>query len=108
MLEPGRSRHPISGGSLMIMEGKRGVVVGVANKWSIAWAITRRLAEEGAELAITYQNERLGKHVRELAAELKEPLLIPLDLSSDKQIVLAFELLKRVWGKMDFVVHAAA
>jgi len=92
----------------MLMQGKRGVVVGVANKWSIAWAITRRLAEEGAELAITYQNERLGKHVRELAAELKDPLLIPLDVSSDKQIVLAFELLKRVWGKVDFLVHAAA
>lgn len=92
----------------MLMKGKRGLVVGIANKWSIAWAITRRLAEEGAELAITYQNERLGKHVRELATELKDPLLIPLDLTSDKQIVLAFELLKRVWGKMDFLVHAAA
>jgi len=96
----------------MRMEGKRGLVVGVANKWSIAWAITRKLAEEGAELAITYQNERLGKNVRELAGELyegdKEPLLIPLDLTSDKQIVMSFELLKRVWGNLDFVVHAAA
>lgn len=92
----------------MLMKGRRGVVVGIANKWSIAWAITRKLADEGAELAITYQNERLGKNVRELASELKDPLLIPLDLSSDKQIVLAFELLKRVWGRIDFVVHAAA
>ena len=92
----------------MLMNGKRGVIVGIANKWSIAWAITRKLADEGAELAITYQNERLGKNVRELASELKDPLLIPLDLSSDKQIVLAFELLKRVWGRLDFVVHAAA
>lgn len=92
----------------MLMNGKRGIVVGIANKWSIAWAITRKLADEGAELAITYQNERLGKNVRELASELKDPLLIPLDLGSDKQIVLAFELLKRVWGRIDFVVHAAA
>jgi enoyl-[acyl-carrier protein] reductase I len=92
----------------MLMKGKRGMVVGVANKWSIAWAITHRLAEEGAELAITYQNERLGKHVRELAGELKDPLLIPLDVTSDKQIVLAFELLKRVWGRIDFLVHAVA
>lgn len=92
----------------MLMNGKRGIVVGIANKWSIAWAITRKLADEGAELAITYQNERLGKNVRELASELKDPLLIPLDLSSDKQIILAFELLKRVWGRIDFVVHAAA
>jgi len=92
----------------MLMKGKRGLVVGVANKWSIAWAITRRLAEEGAELAITYQNERLGKNVRELAEELKEPLLIPLDVTSDKQIVMTFELLKRVWGNLDFIVHATA
>ena len=92
----------------MLMSGKRGLVVGVANKWSIAWAITRRLAEEGAELAITYQSERLGKNVRELAEELKDPLLIPLDVSSDKQIVMTFELLKRVWGRLDFLVHAAA
>jgi enoyl-[acyl-carrier protein] reductase I len=92
----------------MLMKGKRGMVVGIANKWSIAWAITQRLAEEGAELAITYQNERLGKHVRELAQELKDPLLIPLDVTSDRQIVLAFELLKRVWGRVDFLVHAAA
>ena len=92
----------------MLMKGKRGMVVGIANKWSIAWAIARRLSEEGAELAITYQNERLGKHVRELARELKDPLLIPVDVTSDKQIVLAFELLKRVWGRMDFLVHAAA
>jgi len=92
----------------MLMSGKRGLVVGVANKWSIAWAITRKLADEGAELAITYQNERLGKHVRELAEELKEPLLIPLDVTSDKQIVMTFELLKRVWGRLDFLVHATA
>lgn len=92
----------------MLMSGKRGLVVGVANKWSIAWAITKKLAEEGADLAITYQNERLGKHVRELAEELKEPLLIPLDVTSDKQIVMTFELLKRVWGRLDFIVHAAA
>jgi len=91
-----------------MMKGKRGLVVGVANKWSIAWAITQRLAAEGAELAITYQNERLGKNVRELASELGEPLLIPLDLTSDKQIVMCFELLKRVWGNIDFLVHGAA
>jgi len=51
----------------MLMKGKRGLVVGVANKWSIAWGIAEKLAAEGAELALTYQNERLGKNVRELA-----------------------------------------
>jgi enoyl-[acyl-carrier protein] reductase I len=92
----------------MLMQGKRGLVVGVANKWSIAWGITKRLAEEGAELALTYQNERLGRNVRELAEELQEPLLIPMDVTSDKQILLTFELLKRVWGRIDFLVHAVA
>ncbi len=93
----------------MLMQGKRGLVVGVANKWSIAWAITRRLVGEGAEVALTYQNERLGKNVKELAEELGgDPLLIPLDVTNDKQIVMAFELLKRVWGRLDFLVHAVA
>jgi len=92
----------------MLMQGKRGLVVGVANKWSIAWGITQKLAAEGAELALTYQNERLSKNVRELAEELNNPLLLPLDLSSDKQIVMTFERLKQEWGHLDFVVHAAA
>ncbi len=92
----------------MLMQGKRGLVVGVANKWSLAWGITQRLSQEGAELALTYQNERLGKHVRELAQELQHPILVPMDVTSDRQIVLTFELLKRVWGNLDFIVHAAA
>ncbi len=93
----------------MMMQGKRGLVVGVANKWSIAWAITQKLAAEGAELALTYQNERLGKNVKDLTEELPgEPLLIPLDVTNDKQIVMTFELLKRVWGHLDFLVHAVA
>jgi len=92
----------------MLMKGKRGLVVGVANKWSIAWGITQALAAQGAELALTYQNERLGKNVRELAETLDQPLLIPMDVTSDKQILLTFELLKRVWGHLDFLVHAVA
>ena len=93
----------------MLMQGKRGLVVGIANKWSIAWGIAQRLAEQGAEMAITYQSERLAKNVRELAETLeKPPLLIPLDVTSDRQIVMTFELLNRVWGKVDFLVHAVA
>ena len=92
----------------MLMKGKRGLVVGVANKWSIAWGISQRLMEEGAEVAFTYQNERLGKNIRELTADLENPILIPMDVTSDKQILLTFELLKRVWGRLDFLVHAVA
>ena len=92
----------------MLMKGKRGLVVGVANKWSIAWGISQKLLEEGAELAFTYQNDRLAKNVRELTEHLDNPILIPMDVTSDKQIVLTFELLKRVWGHLDFIVHAVA
>jgi len=92
----------------MLMQGKRGLIVGVANKWSIAWGITQKLAEQGAELALTYQNDRLLKNVQELASELNNPLLLPLDVTSDKQIVMTFERLKQEWGHLDFVVHAAA
>ena len=92
----------------MLMKGKRGLVVGVANKWSIAWGIAQKLLEEGAEVAFTYQNDRLGKNLRELTADLQDPILIPMDVTSDKQILLTFELLKRVWGRIDFLVHAVA
>jgi enoyl-[acyl-carrier protein] reductase I len=92
----------------MLMEGRRGLVVGVANRWSIAWAAAQRLAQEGAEVALTYQNERLGKNVRELAPELGDPLLMPMDVTSDRQIVMTFERLKRVWGRVDFLIHAVA
>ncbi len=91
----------------MMMKGKRGLVVGVANKWSIAWGIAQKLRAEGAELAYTYQNDRLAKNVRELT-EGQDPILIPMDVTSDKQILLTFELLKRVWGHLDFLVHAVA
>jgi len=91
----------------MMMKGKRGLIVGVANKWSIAWGIAQKLQAEGAELAYTYQNDRLAKNVRELT-EGQDPILIPMDVTSDKQILMTFELLKRVWGRLDFLVHAVA
>lgn len=92
----------------MLMEGKRGLVVGVANKWSIAWGIAEKLMGEGAEVGFTYQNERLGKNLRDLTEGLKDPMLIPMDVTSDKQMLLTFELVKRVWGRLDFLVHAVA
>ena len=91
-----------------LLEGKRGLVIGVANKRSIAWGITQKVAEAGAQLCLTYQNERLGENVRELAAELKHPLLLPMDVGSDSQIVMAFDEIRKKWGKLDFVVHAVA
>ena len=91
-----------------LLEGKRGLVIGVANKRSIAWGIAQKAAEAGAQLCLTYQNERLGENVHELAAELKNPLLLPMDVGSDSQIVMTFDEIRKKWGTLDFVVHAVA
>ena len=92
----------------MLLTGKRGMVVGVANKRSIAWAIARKAADEGAQLALSFQNERLGENVRELAQELKDPVLVQMDVGSDSQIVMAFDNLRKKWYRLDFLVHAVA
>ena len=91
-----------------LLEGKRGLIIGVANKRSIAWGIAQRAAEAGAQLCLTYQNDRLGENVRELAEGLKDPLCLPLDVGSDSQIVMAFDEIRKRWGNLDFVVHAVA
>jgi enoyl-[acyl-carrier protein] reductase I len=91
-----------------MMEGKRGLIVGVANKRSIAWGIAQKVSEAGAQLCLTYQNERLGENVRELGADLKHPLILPMDVGSDSQITMAFDQIRKTWGKLDFVVHAVA
>ncbi len=92
----------------MLMKGKRGLVVGVANKRSIAWSIAQRCVEEGAQLAFSYQNERLGENVRELTAEVPEALTFQMDVSDDGQVRQGFELLAQKWGRLDFLVHAVA
>jgi enoyl-[acyl-carrier protein] reductase I len=90
------------------LAGKQGLVVGVANKRSIAWAIARAAGERGARLAITYQGERLEENVRELAADLESPLVLPCDVTSDEQIAGVFDSLQREFGGLDFLVHGAA
>src|SRR4051795_1397529 len=90
-------------------EGKRGLVLGVANKRSIAWAIARRLAAGGAKLAFTYQGERIESNVRELAASVESPLVTELDVRSDEQIARVFsEVADGFGGQLDFVVHSVA
>lgn len=92
----------------MLMQGKRGLIVGVANKRSIAWAIAQRCHEQGAELAFSYQSERLGENVKELTAEIPDSVLFQMDVSDDAQVKAGFDLLKSKWGKLDFLVHAVA
>lgn len=95
--------------SNLLMEGKRGLIMGLANDKSIAWGIAQALNEHGAQLAISYQNETLEKRVRPLAMQLdKEPLLIQCDVTDTASVEACFEELKQKWGKIDFLVHAIA
>jgi len=90
------------------LHGTCGLITGVANKRSIAWAIAKAMARDGARLALTYQGERLLDNVQELAAELDRPLLLPCDVTSDMQIAEVFQALEREFGGLDFLLHGTA
>src|SRR5919107_3925778 len=90
------------------LSGKTGLIVGVANKRSIAWAIAQAASNAGARLTLTYQGERLEENVRELAAALTDPLILPLDVTDDGQIARVYESIDREFGGLDFLVHGAA
>lgn len=90
------------------LAGRHGLIVGVANKRSIAWAIAQAASSAGARLAITYQGERLEENVRELSESLADPLILPCDVTDDAQIAAMFEAVDREFGGLDFLVHGAA
>jgi enoyl-[acyl-carrier protein] reductase I len=90
------------------LNGKHGLIVGIANKRSIAWAIAQAAAAAGARLAVTYQGERLEENVRDLAASLNDPLILPLDVTDDAQIDAVYAAIDREFGGLDFLVHGAA
>lgn len=89
-----------------LMNGKRGLIMGVANSHSIAWGIAKSLAAQGAELAFTYQGEALGKRVKPLAAEVNSDFLLPCDVEDIGSVDAVVDAIKERWGKLDFVVHA--
>jgi len=89
-----------------LMQGKRGLIMGVANNHSIAWGIAKMLAEHGAELAFTYQGEALGKRVAPLAKSLGSELVLPCDVEDVASLDAVFERLDAAWDGLDFVVHA--
>jgi len=91
-----------------LMQGKRGLIMGVANDHSIAWGIARTLAEHGAMLAFTYQGEALGKRVKPLAASLGASVMLPCDVEDLHSVDAVFAALGAQWGSLDFVVHAIA
>ena len=90
------------------LSGKHGLIVGVANKRSISWAIAQAAAAAGARLALTYPSERLEENVRDLAATLDNPVLAPCDVGSDQQIADLAATVEREFGGLDFFVHGGA
>ena len=91
-----------------VMHGKKGLIMGVANDRSIAWGIAAKLAEQGAELAFTFQGEALQKRVTPLASSVGSDLVMPCDVTDESSMDRVFSTLADQWGKLDFVLHAIA
>src|SRR6185295_12494194 len=91
-----------------LMQGKRGLVMGVANDHSIAWGIARVLRVHGAEIAFTYQGEAQAKRLKPLAASIGSKLVLAADVEKDDELDHVFAVLKKEWGGLDFLVHAIA
>ena len=91
-----------------LMAGKRGVVFGVANNRSIAWGITKAVADQGAEIALTYQGEAIKKRVEPLAQEVGSNLVLPCDVTDDAAVDAVFAAIAREWSSLDFLVHCVA
>lgn len=90
------------------LSGKRGLVVGIANEHSIAYGCAKAFQAAGAELAVTYLNEKAEKYVRPLAESLVAPLILPLDVAREGELEAVFAAITQKWGKLDFLLHAIA
>src|SRR3954467_9288840 len=99
---------PIFPDSKVALKGKKGLVVGIANDQSIAWGCARAFRALGADLAVTYLNDRAKKHVEPLARELEASIFMPLDVDVPGQMEEVFDRVAKDWGKLDFVVHSIA
>lgn len=91
-----------------ILAGKKGLVIGIANEHSIAWGCAKAFHEAGAELAVSYLNEKAKPYVAPLAKQLDSPIVLPLDVRDDTQMAALFDAIKTQWGKLDFILHAIA
>jgi enoyl-[acyl-carrier protein] reductase I len=92
----------------LLLQGKKGLIVGIANDQSIAWGCAKAFRALGAELEITYLNDKARKFVEPLAGELEAPILLPLDVGVPGQMEAVFERIDQEWGKLDFLVHSIA
>ncbi|CAA7613115.1 Enoyl-(acyl-carrier-protein) reductase (NADH) 1 [Candidatus Terasakiella magnetica] len=93
---------------LLDLRGKKGLIIGIANEQSIAYGIARHCDAYGAELAITYLNEKSDKYVRPLAEGLHAPIILPCDVREDGQLEAVFKAIEEKWGRLDFVIHSIA
>ena len=91
-----------------LLEGKRGLIVGIANEQSIAWGCAKAFRALGAEIAVTYLNDKAKKHVEPLASELKAPIAMPLDVRVPGQMEAVFSCIEKEWKRLDFLVHSIA
>ncbi len=91
-----------------LLDGKRGLIVGIANENSIAWGCAKAFRAFGAELAVTYLNDKAKKYVEPLARALEAPIFMPLDVNKPNEMEAVFERIAKDWGKLDFVVHSIA
>jgi enoyl-[acyl-carrier protein] reductase I len=111
--EPGKPAPPrkasmIPAVKAKLLEGKRGLIVGIANENSIAWGCAKAFRAFGCELAVTYLNDKAKKYVEPLAQELEAPIFMPLDVNTPGELEAVFEHIAQEWGQLDFVVHSIA
>lgn len=94
--------------SAFSLKGKKGLIVGIANDKSIAWGCARQMQAQGAELAITYLNEKAKPHVEPLAQQVSSPLFLPLNVQHEGELEAVFEAVEKHWGRLDFLLHSIA
>src|SRR3954467_1545046 len=99
---------PVFPETSIALKGKKGLIVGIANDQSIAWGCAKAFRALGADLAVTYLNEKAKKHVEPLARELEAPIFLPLDVTVEGQMEQVFDQIKTEWGGLDFLLHSIA
>jgi enoyl-[acyl-carrier protein] reductase I len=99
---------PVFPEARIALKGKKGLIVGIANDQSIAWGCAKAFRALGADLAVTYLNDKAKKHVEPLAQQLEVPIVMPLDVREPGQLEAVFARIEKDWGQLDFLVHSIA
>src|SRR6476619_8610190 len=108
MVDSGKKPSRIPTVKAKLLEGKKGLGVGIANENSIAWGCAKAFRAFGADVAVTYLNDKAQKYVEPLARELESPIVMPLDVNKPGEMEAVFDRIAEKWGKIDFVVHSIA